>query len=723
MAFNNIKPAFSLVTQDGHPITESDLHGKYSLVFFGFTNCAVVCPRALKRLSDVLEGLGPAADRVKVFYISVDPKRDSPTVMKKFLSTRFPDFTGLTGTKEQIDSARKEFFVFAKAKQDNNALGGYVVPHTATTYLLGMDGYIVDHFNDVLNAKGVTARVLKAIKEGPDAHTVPEKPTDELVYEQESLERLDHKQVASIRHIGNLARQLKGDWSNMMGAPDLNDGFGAYRYQIAFMFYALSLAHFHRLPAAPGVFQETMERMIQKMIEPDVWFYWHDASTGGGHVKAPEYPMRYDPIKTDNIMYSAYIQVMSAMYNSLFDDARYKAPGALTMKYTPFLWGPDPGWEFKYDQDSINQQVYLNMQAKGYLGVACEPNCIYQVCNQVPILGFRLNDALTEDEDKHHAKMVTDGYVKSWEELGGVLNHDGVFQTFYAEHLHTPVTVDGPSGEAWTGFMMNAWNHELVQKNYEDRLEHILFPKEDGSLSVNVGALDLMAQAVGRNQMFLASGGVWGWISAWAAEMGDEETKNRLVDYADKHFNPRIQNGGLMYPRNDTIFDENHDFVMVSPLLSNSIMPLTRLNVRHGMKRLYENPWGVRNRDHYDEPALVEVDFNIDVYRAVYIASDRTLKFDVAVFETGAKGSIVLGRVFGRGDWILKREGQEIARGTSDALAKTDPRSIQRGAHRVPSALGWAYMGKVESGLKQEGDLLRLPVNATRVTAYTVEWQ
>jgi cytochrome oxidase Cu insertion factor (SCO1/SenC/PrrC family) len=724
MAFNSIRPVFSLVNQEGQAFTNSDLHGKYSLVFFGFTNCAVVCPRALKRLSDVLAGLGPAAERVNVYYISVDPARDTPGVMKNFITKRFPKFIGLTGTKDQIDSARKEFHVFAKAKHDANALGGYVVPHTAITYLLDMEGYIVDHFNDVLTAKVVTARVLEKIKNGPDVPTegVPEPPSPGKVeYEQESLKPLDVKMVQSIRHIGNLARQLKGDWANMMGASDLNDGFGAYRYQLAFMYYALSLAHFHRLPAAPGYFRETMERMIKKMLEPDVWFYWHDASTGGGAMHTPPKPMLFDPIETDNIMYSAYLQVMTAMYNSLYDDDRYQEPGALTFKYNVFLWGPPEGYEFVWDQNKVNDQIYRNMVKEGYLGVACEPWCIYQVCNQVPILGFRLNDALKEDSDV--AGEVTKGYVEAWETKGdGIITDQGVFNTFYMTHLNMPVAVPGGSGEAWTGFMMNAWNHDLVQKNYESRLEELLFPKPDGSLSVNVGPLDTMET----NQLYLATGGVWGWIAAWATEMGDDETKDRLLSYADKHFNPRVQNGGLMYPRNDTLWDKDHNYVMVSPILSNAILPLTRLNVKHGLKRLYENPWGAKNRAHYDEPALVEVDFNVDVYRAVYIASSRTLLFDVAVFENGVHGYVALGRVFGKGNWTLSRDGHEIASGTSDALSdpsqnKGLPR-IRRGGHNLASPLGWAYMGKTDSGLKQEGDLLRLSVTGTKVVSYELKW-
>ncbi|KAL4933380.1 uncharacterized protein BDV17DRAFT_279122 [Aspergillus undulatus] len=633
---------FSLVDHNGQLVTNTDLHGKHSLIFFGFTNCAVICSRALERLSQVLSGLGPASEEVNVFYISVDPDRDTPDIMKAFL--------------------KQMFHVFARPKRDANAPGEYVVPHTTITYLLDIGGTIVDHFNDALDAEAVTVRVLKAVSSGKASDCVGNgsNARGSFVYEQESLQRLDRQQVALIRHIGNLAHQLKDDWSNMMGAADINDGFGAYRYQLAFAYYALTLAHFHRLPVAPGFFKETMQRMIAKLIEPDVWFHWHDASTGGGNLQTPAREMIYDPIVTDNIMYSGYILVMSAMYNSLFNDDRYTKPGALTFEYDAFFWGP--------------------ARASRYLSVACEPWCIFQVCNQMPILGFRLNDALATSGEKNFADGVTKGYVKAWaEKSGGILTPEGIFNTFYMKHVNQTVVVPGASAEAWTGLLMHAWNHELVQQTYDNRRETLAAESPDGSLTVNISAA---ITAMPRNKFFLNTGGIWGWVAAWAGETGDEETKNRLLHYADNHFHPRTQNGGLMYPRNDTVFDQDGNFVMVSPILSNSIIPLTRLNFRHGLKRLYENPWGARNRDHYDQPALVEVDFTVDVYRAVYLPEERNLLFDIALadYEAGLQGSVVLGREFGRKNWVLTRESHEIGRGSSDGLpsAETWSRKARR---------------------------------------------
>ncbi|KAL4767707.1 hypothetical protein BDW60DRAFT_220307 [Aspergillus nidulans var. acristatus] len=667
------RPTFSLVDHDGRTFTDANLHGAYSVIFFGFTNC-----------------VREAAEPVKAYYVSVDPDRDTPDVMKAFLEA-YPGFTGLTGTQAQIDVARREFRVFAKAKEDETAPGGYVVPHTAITYLLNRDGYIVDHFNDSVDADTVTARILKKMRASHANDTTRD------TSKPESLGILTRDQVASIRHIGNLARQLKGDWTHMMGGSDMNDGFGAFRYQLAYMFYALALSHFHRLPAAPGLFRETMERIIAKMLEADVWFYWHDASVGGGFLQTPAKEMSYDPIKTDNIMYSAYVQVMSAMYNSLFDDDRYTKPGALTMVYDTFLFGPADGYKFEWDQKSINDQVYWNMVQEGYIGVACEPWCIYQICNQVPILGFRLNDALSGETDV--ASEVTNGYVKAWEDAcGGILTPEGGFNTFYRSDIKRSVVVSGPSGDAWCGLMMNAWNHELVQRVYNERISEFVVAQEDGTLSVDTGGIEHSPL----NRRLIGSGGLFGWIAAWAAEMGDENTKNGLLAYADKYLNPMTIKGGLMYPRNDSVYDKQGKFVMVTPILSNAILPLTRLNVKHGLKRLYENPWAANNREHYGEPALVEVNFDVDVYRAVYVKKRKRLLFDLAVYEEGRSGSVALDRVFGRGDWTLRRDGKEIARGSSKGLqdANESTTGIQ---------------------VKQDGQFLRVPVIGTKVVSYELQ--
>lgn len=155
---------FSLTDHHGRPVTAADFAGSYLLVYFGFTHCKVVCPRSLGKLSRVLAGLGEKAAQVTPLFVTVDPVRDTPEVMRAFLEESYPRFTGLTGSEEAIADAKKAFRVFAEAKSDDEAAGGYVVPHSAIAYLMGPDGEHLDHFIDAIEEDEVVRRMAGAIR-------------------------------------------------------------------------------------------------------------------------------------------------------------------------------------------------------------------------------------------------------------------------------------------------------------------------------------------------------------------------------------------------------------------------------------------------------------------------------------------------------------------------------------------------------------------------------
>ncbi|GAA4847406.1 SCO family protein [Actinomycetospora corticicola] len=149
--------AFDLVDQDGAPVDAGSYGGSWLLVQFGFTSCRVVCPRALTKLTAALDGLGDDARRVRPLYVTVDPDRDTPDVMKAFLTTSYPRFTGLTGTPEQVEAAKAAFRVFARRRADPEDPDGYAVPHTAITYLVDPDGRLARHWPDTSEASAITA--------------------------------------------------------------------------------------------------------------------------------------------------------------------------------------------------------------------------------------------------------------------------------------------------------------------------------------------------------------------------------------------------------------------------------------------------------------------------------------------------------------------------------------------------------------------------------------
>lgn len=162
------RPSFSLVDHHGTPVTELKYRGRWVLVFFGFTNCKVVCPRALNKLSTVLDLLGDAADDLYPLYVTVDPHRDTPATMRAFLGA-YPRFTGLTGSTDAIDQAKRAFRVFARRKDDPDDPDGYSVPHTAITYLISPEGAYAGHFPDVRTVAEIAAE-LKALLARPGTH-------------------------------------------------------------------------------------------------------------------------------------------------------------------------------------------------------------------------------------------------------------------------------------------------------------------------------------------------------------------------------------------------------------------------------------------------------------------------------------------------------------------------------------------------------------------------
>lgn len=151
--------AFELVDHDGQPVSDRSYRGQFLLLFFGFTHCRVVCPAALARLSRVIDRLGPLALHLRPLYVTVDPERDTPDVMKAFLERNYPHFTGLSGPRENIEHVKSLYKVFAKRASDPEDAAGYQMPHTAFTYLIGPDGRYVAHFTDATEEDKLVERL------------------------------------------------------------------------------------------------------------------------------------------------------------------------------------------------------------------------------------------------------------------------------------------------------------------------------------------------------------------------------------------------------------------------------------------------------------------------------------------------------------------------------------------------------------------------------------
>jgi protein SCO1/2 len=134
---------FALVDQDGRRVTDRDFAGRYRIVYFGFTHCPDVCPTDLAAIAQALRRFeqkdAARAARVQPIFISVDPERDTPAVMKDYVAAFHPRLVGLTGTPPQVAEVERRFAVYA-SKGKPQPGGGYGVDHSRVALLMGPDG-------------------------------------------------------------------------------------------------------------------------------------------------------------------------------------------------------------------------------------------------------------------------------------------------------------------------------------------------------------------------------------------------------------------------------------------------------------------------------------------------------------------------------------------------------------------------------------------------------
>jgi len=137
--------AFTLVDQNGSTVTDRTFLGKPHLVFFGFTHCPDVCPTKLFEISEALRATADKGRDLRALFITVDPERDTPDVLKSYLGSFDDRIVGLTGDRAAIDAAVKAFRAYARKVPLKD--GDYTMEHTALVYLMGKDGRFVGAFN------------------------------------------------------------------------------------------------------------------------------------------------------------------------------------------------------------------------------------------------------------------------------------------------------------------------------------------------------------------------------------------------------------------------------------------------------------------------------------------------------------------------------------------------------------------------------------------------
>lgn len=154
---------FSLVDHTGRRVTEKDFKGRYMLVMFGFTSCPDICPSGLQVMSAALDKLGPKADRITPLMITLDPERDTPQALAAYVPSFHKRLLGLSGSRDEIAAAAKQYRVYYKKVPDEKNPGAYSIDHSALIYLMGPDGAYVAHFPHATNPDALAERLAKLL--------------------------------------------------------------------------------------------------------------------------------------------------------------------------------------------------------------------------------------------------------------------------------------------------------------------------------------------------------------------------------------------------------------------------------------------------------------------------------------------------------------------------------------------------------------------------------
>lgn len=155
---------FNLVDPSGKRVTDKDFAGRPMLVYFGFTHCPDVCPSGLQVIAAALDRLGDKSKDLAPIFITVDPERDTPEVLGKYVASFHKGIVALSGSPDDIAAVTKAYRVYAKKTPDEKNPGEYSVDHSSFMYLMDKNGQFVKHFPHSVDAEKLADELTKALQ-------------------------------------------------------------------------------------------------------------------------------------------------------------------------------------------------------------------------------------------------------------------------------------------------------------------------------------------------------------------------------------------------------------------------------------------------------------------------------------------------------------------------------------------------------------------------------
>ena len=344
-----------------------------------------------------------------------------------------------------------------------------------------------------------------------------------------------------------LADQDITDFTNYQSVDE--QGISASRYTVAFSAYFLAAEQYHKFPAWRDTIQNGFDRINKKMLEKNVWGYWTHESLGitkfEPNMDRP-YPENKNPVSLGNIMYSGHLGQMINLYQMLYNDRKWDAPGSIVFKL-------DDNNQFVYNNKSLQDVMFLQFINNPVPGIECERNAIFPVCNLHPMLSWLLYDQMHNTHyfeaahplfDKFFASNFIDPKTHSYAIIY-LIKQGMVFSSWnpkYGNKMDDMIkgmvakgaNFNSASIDGWIGTFMHAWNPKLVESLWPYRKNFQVIKNPDGSVDL-------------RKDDF-APDAYWGFFTMGVAEMGDESLLRALHKTADKELSPVWIDGAYHYP-------------------------------------------------------------------------------------------------------------------------------------------------------------------------------
>ena len=216
----------------------------------------------------------------------------------------------------------------------------------------------------------------------------------------------DNKEWGQLLWNMKLADQDISDFTNYQKVDD--QGISACRYTVAFSAYFLAIEQYHKFPAWREALQPAFDKLIQRMLQKQIWGYWSHESQGitkfEPNMDRP-YSRNDDPVSLGNIMYSGHLGMMINLYEMLYHDMKWDQPGSIVFQI-------NDNEKFVYDNKNLQKVMFDQMMTNPVPGIECERNAVFPACNTHPIISFMLYDQLHNSRYYQAAHLPFDSWFE-----------------------------------------------------------------------------------------------------------------------------------------------------------------------------------------------------------------------------------------------------------------------------------------------------------------------